>query len=781
MRRTTAAINMFRISTRKQDITEEDTAADATCTDGWSPDKGEPQTASSTLKETMADNKILRTANVIKEKTFDIQLDEPLCEMRPDTSLVIVDVPGLNEAGSCDMYKGYVDQQWDTYDCAVVIMDAEKGVNTDEQVWLLEFVKMKQQTSKDIPVIVLCNKVDDPSNEEIAIMVNEVREKVKEVFNVDSSSATLEKILNPSSTPDEASPNPSELSNSGTIRPPSFSVDNLSSLRDDNISSTSTPSKKKQDVNRLNAPFSFEGTFWATSTSAAANAKGNPSTNGNSVDSSRTLHFGAFPSESFGANHSSTPPVFSMGSNNGKSTGTRRSIKVKSAPTPSFAFATKAQTPFFFSKPIDAQGSSPVLFLPISAENAFVYRTVSKLSLEEYKQLDKDIIERLGQEEAGRMRWRAMTIEEKHSAVHAAVSDPSAFKERLESTNFERFLKILDHCVGGITTQTKILEMQLDVATGKVERGEEGIAEQLRSIYDRSKVLGKPTNHLTSTFWSVYKTVEDKAFASFRQNLRLGPLHRCMNELHKYAKVENQVIYADGATETAIAEREKVLVAAKNLVKHQCMIIVENASNWSIEASSFMTVGVLEISGRHNDGRSSQISFRSPIGGRQSYSLQPGASEAMPQQHPFYWKLASGVAPDSSLPMWINNFTGRIMHSKKNPDLPPIYWTNLSPDDWMTIANSILILLHNTHFAQNFGREANELDLMKAFGISLGRGSDVRKNYLAGAYVDGVFNPNDPTKYSLVRQVEMPVSPADEQHWGHLAWMFCQFKQDLER
>jgi GTPase Era involved in 16S rRNA processing len=113
--------------------------------------------------------------------------------MRPDTSLVIVDVPGLNEAGSCDMYKGYVDQQWDTYDCAVVIMDAEKGVNTDEQVWLLEFVKMKQQTSKDIPVIVLCNKVDDPSNEEIAIMVNEVREKVKEVFNVDSSSATLEK------------------------------------------------------------------------------------------------------------------------------------------------------------------------------------------------------------------------------------------------------------------------------------------------------------------------------------------------------------------------------------------------------------------------------------------------------------------------------------------------------------------------------------------------------------------------------------------------------------
>lgn len=253
-----------------------------------------------------------------------------------------------------------------------------------------------------------------------------------------------------------------------------------------------------------------------------------------------------------------------------------------------------------------------------------------------------------------------------------------------------------------------------------------------------------------------------------------------MNELHEYAKVENQVIYADGDTETVITELEKVLLAAKNLLKHQCTIIVENASNWNIEASSFMTVGVLQMSDRHNAGQPSQIYFRSPTGGRQSYSLQPGAKDAMPKQHPFYWTLPSGYSPDSSLPLWINSITGRSMHSKKNPDLPPISWTNLSPDDWMTIVNSILLLAHNAHFAQNFGREANELDLIKAFGFPLGRGRDVRKQYLSGEYIDGVFTPSDPTKYSLVRQVEMPESPADEQHWGHLAWMFCQFKQDLE-
>ena len=450
------------------------------------------------------------------------------------------------------------------------------------------------------------------------------------------------------------------------------------------------------------------------------------------------------------------------------------------APLSSFSFRGQVSGTTKSANP----ASSPVLFLPISAENAFIYRTVSKLSLEEYKQLDKGIIERLGQEEAGRMRWRAMTLEEKHSVVHAAVSDPSAYKERLESTNFDHFLKILNHFVGGVSTQTKILEKQLDVATSKVEGGKEGIAEQLRSIYHRSKVLGKPTNHLASNFWSVYKTVEDKAFACFRCDLSLGPLYCCMKELREYAKMENQVIYADGATETVTTEHEKVLLAAKNLVKHQCMIIVENVLNWNIKASSFMTVGVLEVTRRCNTGRPLQISFRPPIGGHQSYSLQPGANEAMPKQHPFYWMLASDILPGSSLPRWTNTITGRSIYSKKNPDLPPISWTNLSPDDWMTIANSILLLLHDTHFAQNFGPEANELDLIKAqaFGMSLRTGGvdDVRKKYLAGVYVDGAFTPSDPTKYSLVRQVEIPESLADEQHWGHLAWMFCQFKQDLE-
>lgn len=828
MRRTTAAINFFRISTCKQKNKADDAPDDDT--ERWSPDSVEPQEASSTLKETIADNKILRSTNEIKEKTFDIQLDEPLCEMRPDTSLVIVDIPGLNEAGSSDMYRDYVSDHWDTYDCVIVVMDAEKGVNTDEQVSLLEFVKEKQQTCNDVPVIVLCSKVDDPSNEEIASMANEVREKVEEVFNVDCSAA-LDKILNPRSsssaahfdTTSEPRSSKSVDANAATTSTPSNGKSN-SVFAQTSTSSSSTfgcptdagnaqarplPSteahNKPDSFGPYKAPWILTSGDKASSLSDNAPTASNPSNSkrdstfdfqfGNSQPpvSQVSSSFEAFAgtSGSFGTSVSSTRTSIAGVSGSQSTTRRRRVVKPK-FPSHPFSFTSwpKPQTASFSSKPGDTRASSPVVFVPISAENAFIYRTVSHLPLEDFEKLDKDIIERLGREEAGRMRWKAMTLEEKFGIVHAAVSDPSAYKERLESTNFDRFLKALDHFVGGVDTQTEVLERQLNVATRKVKGGKEGLAQQLHAIYERSKVLGKPTGLLVSQFWSAYQMIEDDAFTCFKKDLSLAPLYRCMRELIDYAKGESHVLYAGGSigikeTANAVAtEHAKVSAAAINLVRCQCMIIVEKASNWNVEDSSFMTVGVMQRVQRGSSGPPSQITLTPPGGRRQSYSLQPGATgKAPPTQHPFYWTTARTTFADGTSQVWINSLTGRSVTSKKNPDLPQLTWNNLSPDDWVTIMNSILLMAHDKHFAVSFGPEMNEFDLHKADKLSLqsmGRTRDVRKEYMAGGYVKGVFVPTDPTKYSLLRQVEMPESPANEEHWGHLAWMFCQFKRGLE-
>jgi predicted GTPase len=93
--------------------------------------------AESTLKEIISDNARLRqTSNCsqVEKKIFEIELQETLCRMRSNTQLVIVDIPGINEARISDKYKNWVSNNWDTFDCAIVVMDGKHGVNTDTQV-----------------------------------------------------------------------------------------------------------------------------------------------------------------------------------------------------------------------------------------------------------------------------------------------------------------------------------------------------------------------------------------------------------------------------------------------------------------------------------------------------------------------------------------------------------------------------------------------------------------------------------------------------------------------
>jgi GTPase SAR1 family protein len=205
MRRTTAGVNFFRLHTKVPKETNEadekdqqgsgdskekgDDAADREKGDAPSSDEGswgtEPDFlhgAHHTLQKITHDNSVLRQTYQIQESTFDVELDEPLCPMRSDTKLVLIDIPGLNEADSKDIYQMYVDDKWDTFDCVIAVMDVMQGVNTEEQVQLLRMIKQNLATKKEVPVIVLCNKVDDPHDHEIKMLVTEVRNKVTEIF-----------------------------------------------------------------------------------------------------------------------------------------------------------------------------------------------------------------------------------------------------------------------------------------------------------------------------------------------------------------------------------------------------------------------------------------------------------------------------------------------------------------------------------------------------------------------------------------------------------------------
>jgi GTPase SAR1 family protein len=213
MRRTTAGVNFFRVSAtpsnskckepdsyeseggRKTPKVEGKVSENIEGKEEWSMIVDDPKTAESTLEEIAADDSELRKTNKIQEKIFNIELDGPLCEMRKDTKLTIVDVPGLNEAGTKAVYQECVSDKWKTLDCVVVVMDAEKGVNTEEQVELLHFVKVNLEKKKSAPVIVLCNKVDDPEDVELMQLVREMSEQVEKIFKVGDRSQALQQIL----------------------------------------------------------------------------------------------------------------------------------------------------------------------------------------------------------------------------------------------------------------------------------------------------------------------------------------------------------------------------------------------------------------------------------------------------------------------------------------------------------------------------------------------------------------------------------------------------------
>jgi translation initiation factor SUI1 len=209
MKRTTAGVNYFRLHTKENRFTTQDLGATnendetkgkrtpTSLSSEWTKLMDNLKTAPATLQEISADNARLREneTGTIQEKYFDIEMEENVCsDMHPDVRLVLVDIPGINEAQSGTKYKDYLVSKWRNFDCVIVVMDGKQGVNTDDQVNLLKFVK-DNQSIRWQPVIILCNKVDDPDDEEQAEMVTEARKEVETIFEVKDRDDAFSKMM----------------------------------------------------------------------------------------------------------------------------------------------------------------------------------------------------------------------------------------------------------------------------------------------------------------------------------------------------------------------------------------------------------------------------------------------------------------------------------------------------------------------------------------------------------------------------------------------------------
>jgi GTPase SAR1 family protein len=154
------------------------------------------QPSESIHQDTVANN--LRNRNITTledDKVYDIPMNcGVLGEMREDTNLTLIDIPGLDDAEKSRMHLAYIDKHWCSFDCVVVVMDASNGVSKKAEVDLLEKIKENMEKQRRVPVIILFNKYEKLDAQKRQLLV-ETRDKVANIFGVSDRGQALEDLL----------------------------------------------------------------------------------------------------------------------------------------------------------------------------------------------------------------------------------------------------------------------------------------------------------------------------------------------------------------------------------------------------------------------------------------------------------------------------------------------------------------------------------------------------------------------------------------------------------
>ena len=140
--RCTAGVNYFRIKTKNK-----------TPGGGLLNGHGTARTSipAQTVHKTISQNNAtLRGSSTVEEARFEVAVEPFITvdeKISPD--LVVIDVPGLNESRSADMYKQWVREHFAELDFVILVMDVNQGVNTDQEVQLLSFMKTCMGVGKE--------------------------------------------------------------------------------------------------------------------------------------------------------------------------------------------------------------------------------------------------------------------------------------------------------------------------------------------------------------------------------------------------------------------------------------------------------------------------------------------------------------------------------------------------------------------------------------------------------------------------------------------------------
>jgi hypothetical protein len=151
------------------------------------------------------------------------------------------------------------------------------------------------------------------------------------------------------------------------------------------------------------------------------------------------------------------------------------------------------------------------------------------------------------------------------------VSDTKRHQERLEATNFDKFLSAFSFCLGDDEVQRNIIQQQM-TASLRNSSLDSPVASQLRAIYERCKVLKKPTEQLKTSFWSLCEKLSRDAFSAFDVHVDTGGVTKALDVLMSYNALATELGWAD--------QSDMIPMKMDELLRRQVGIIVGKADDW---------------------------------------------------------------------------------------------------------------------------------------------------------------------------------------------------------
>ncbi|CAB9499211.1 expressed unknown protein [Seminavis robusta] len=214
--RTTECINVFRLVQRVTDFVQEEGMG----TDGVdeetthkrprSPHKEEPQSLHAkrirstfkTIKDLNDEMKKGKSSDLTKEYEYTVPVAKLPITMRSDAQLHIIESPGLNVKNADNApVRAYFEQNWNSLDAVLVIIDAKHSADVAQQEESIRFVHNLLKTVKKIPCYFACNKVDNPdglAGTEDEQKLEKTRKTVENIFGVGCRVQALETYLDDS-------------------------------------------------------------------------------------------------------------------------------------------------------------------------------------------------------------------------------------------------------------------------------------------------------------------------------------------------------------------------------------------------------------------------------------------------------------------------------------------------------------------------------------------------------------------------------------------------------